>query len=494
MARLDRPNVLRDWNAAAHFHEREQGRRAFAYYAHEKAKENITALALLDKDGRIINLGAEPKDPRVEVHGVKMISRFDPTRNKPRSSEVDRAIATTVRIKPYKISLPATLNTVRVVFQEKLSSRTEIRAGAAGQQAPKCKLHIPLTYPSKPRFDKRTVATAENKGTLATAESGGGEGSSKKFQLGPDEPFGKNGETLRQIGHPNMQVFYINIGSAQNKDAQQQVFPQGYAGRFAYPGFADPGIKRFITVYAPLQCRTYYLGSGAGRKLFNTIEKRRRASPSSLSTKFHSKARAYVDNIHKNVVDFILAAFDFFMLPKLLNGDGLGKENKWILKHLAFGRFQATLSRCADRRGGTKLLLRVPETCTTMCCGGCGQPNFSIGNKDVFVCRCCGLKQARDGGAARSIGILNSVKREPPQTIGGETEPKQPNPKNSKRTGNSAGNPTNNPKQDNTSHNPNLKRQHNSAGTPTQRKRSRLATDKTTSTNGVGGADEHLKT
>jgi transposase len=168
-----------------------------------------------------------------------------------------------------------------------------------------------------------------------------------------------------------------------------------------------------LSLYAPLEKRVYYLGRGAAAWLLNTVEKQRRKAQSSglPQDRFLRKAEKIKDNLHQSVVDFILAAFDFFVLPKPIKGAGLGGDNRWMIQHLAFGRFEELLKRKASRQGGTDLLLRVSEACTTMSCGGegCGLPNHDIGNKEVHVCRYCKTKQARDGGAARNQAFLCSV-------------------------------------------------------------------------------------
>jgi hypothetical protein len=350
--------------------------------------------------------------------------------------------------RPITVNIPAKeevkLTGVRVLFPNKVIAGGQLKP-APKKRTADIRLHISLRYKSTPnpppkKSEEPSLALQQDSCSSATVQQ------NLLQKLSADQPFGLWNKTLKGIGHPNLPVYYQDLAADEEalrriQKAQKQVFPEGYAGKYKNPAFADPGVKRMLSLYAPLEKRVYYLGQGAAAWLLNTVEKQRRKAQSSRlpQDRFLRKAAKIKDNLHKSVVDFIIAAFDFFVLPKPIKGAGLRGDNKWMIQHLAFGRFEELLERKASRQGGIDLLLRVSEACTTMSCGGdgCGLPNHDIGIKEVHVCRYCNTKQARDGGAGRNLAFLCSVdepvttptsgtKRKRDQQATTPTDPKRP--------------------------------------------------------------------
>mmetsp|Transcript_3342 Transcript_3342/g.6334 ORF Transcript_3342/g.6334 Transcript_3342/m.6334 type:complete len:131 (-) Transcript_3342:4269-4661(-) len=52
-----------------------------------------------------------------------------------------------------------------------------------------------------------------------------------------------------------------------------------------------------------------------------------------------------------------------------------------------------------------KLYHNADESWSSKVCGGCGEPDYDLGAKKTHSCKCCGISQRRDGGAARTILI-----------------------------------------------------------------------------------------
>ena len=434
MAQIDRRNILRDWNAAKRMPE--QGRRAYAVYTTADMDDTTSSLALLGEDANLLSLEAQPKDRKVMVHGIRLVSRLDPAKNWKYNRDPTRSYVSTVQIKPLPINVPANQAVMflelKVIFDEKVQKGNAKRPRAKQPRAKqprtsvfrtkrKVRFQILLGYPEPPVVKKPASEAsreqAEGQEPQVMMDLDSDESMKHLKRLGPHEKFGIDKElTLKKLKRPNLEVWYQDLCKDSQllkkvEAAQKSAFPNGLAGKYKNPAFADPGLKRFLTLYAPLEKRVYYLGVGAGAELYNKVEKPRRKAQEkgchqAQQSDFWRRKKRTVDKLHNAAVAFILATFDLFVLPEPLKGRGLGARNRWVLQHLAFGRFEDSLKRKAERAGGIDLLLRVSEAGTTIGCGNCGQPNRRIGNKEVHVCRCCGFKQARDGGAARSIALL----------------------------------------------------------------------------------------
>jgi hypothetical protein len=444
MSAVDRRNLIRDWNTSTRVSRQ---RTPYAFYATHNMP-TTAAVILLDKNGDKLDLRGQESSRKVQAHGLRMVSSINPDQNLMRSMKPMRARVATVRIKPINVHVPAgqdvKLSSFRVLVAEKSDDHYAERNSRGlprsffperpddvvedyGKFTKEIAIHVTLRYPQKPDCNEDRTAPAPAKG--APDPSGRATSAPEApaanllRRLGKDEPFGLWKNTLSEIKHPNLEVLYQDLANdpeakKQMEAAQAEVFPEGWAEKYHNPAFADVGLKRFMSIYAPFEQRLYHVGVGTGAFAFNTVEKGRRKAQrerKGSSKHYWKKVKKIVNQMHKGVADFILAAFDFFALPKPLKGNGLGKRNRWILQHLAFGRFEALLKRRAERRGGfTTLLLRVNEAGSTMGCGNCGNPNLRVGNSDVHICKCCGHKQSRDGGAARNIGMLVSVGEPPP--------------------------------------------------------------------------------
>ena len=284
----DRRSVTRDWAASRTLQKKT--RKPMAFYAINPDSQKMTEFALLDEHAKILDFGAQEDNRTVWVHGVRLVSMFDPEMNVKNSRKLDRARVTTMKIRPLRVNIPANqqvkVSNIRAIFHHPLRVNTwrqtkpkgEEPKGTPKQWASSLRVHISLVYPKPPPIPPSPTVVAptnvkEDDDTMDTTKAsdahvqdGGNRKRNWLKKLGPHEPFGKHKVTLDQIEFKGLDVFYQDLAAIKEQDsaamkkhrekikrAQEDAFPDGYAGKYRNPGFADRGIKRFLTVYAPLE-------------------------------------------------------------------------------------------------------------------------------------------------------------------------------------------------------------------------------------------------
>jgi hypothetical protein len=282
----DRRAILRDWNAATKLPH--GGRRAYLYY--QEDIKNSRVLALVDKEGEIINLGSG-EARTLHVHGVKVHSRIDPAQNFARAlGGISRRYLSTLHLcRPISVNIPAgqqvKLTGVRVLFPDKVIAGGQVKP-APKKRTRDIRLHISLRYPSTPNPPPRKSeqpSLQQDCCSSATVQQ------NLLQKLSADQPFGLWDKTLKGIGHPNLPVYYQDLAAddaalRKIQEAQKQVFPEGYAGKYKNPGFADPGVKRMLSLYAPLEKRVYHLGRGAAALALEHCGETEKESPELRTT------------------------------------------------------------------------------------------------------------------------------------------------------------------------------------------------------------------
>ena len=201
----------------------------------------------------------------------------------------------------------------------------------------------------------------------------------------------------------------------------------------------DPGVRSFMTGYAPEDGCSEYCADGAneannmGANVLSSLMIARDAVVSELARKgltnlrrkeltrrrdrLSERCRDLTSDLHRRVAHDLLTRYDTVILPvfrtqgmsRRKNEDGRPRKLKRStvrkllgLRHYAF---RQTLVGRAEMLG--KEVCIVGEEFTTQTCGRCGRLHPKIGGNKTFVCpdTACGYRCDRDANAARNIFI-----------------------------------------------------------------------------------------
>jgi len=191
------------------------------------------------------------------------------------------------------------------------------------------------------------------------------------------------------------------------------------------PASVDPGVRKFLTTYAPNSRESYILGNRWSTrmmahlftldKLYSNLTKENdHVTKKKLKAEIKRK-RKHVFNLKKEMRDqcanFLSKRYDLVMMPKLDSGNLCIKDNRRLktktvrnLMNACHAKFFDTLKdKCWEN--GTKFL-HVREEYTSQTCPCCGTLNKC---DEVYKCAQCTFCQDRDIVGAFNI-MLKGVR------------------------------------------------------------------------------------
>jgi transposase len=195
------------------------------------------------------------------------------------------------------------------------------------------------------------------------------------------------------------------------------------------PASGDPGGRKFLTTYSPIERESYILGNRASStimeellkldKMISDLSKERNFKKRQKLKKMIQTKRKRVyylkAELRNQVANFISKKYDLFMMPKLEVGKLSEKAGRKLktkavrqLLNLGHSKFFTTLEdKCWEN--GCKFL-HVREEYTSQTCPNCGELNKC---NEVYKCKNCGFKSDRDIVGALNI-FLKAVRDEDP--------------------------------------------------------------------------------
>ena len=198
------------------------------------------------------------------------------------------------------------------------------------------------------------------------------------------------------------------------------------------PVAGDPGIRKFLTTYAPNSRESFMMGnrwstdimkllvqldhlySEKAKNLWTT--KKETVMKERLIRRMRKRVFYLKQELRNQCAHFLAKRYDMVLLPKL-DVKGLSGLEKRKLKtktvramlqagHGAF--FQAVKSKCEELGCG---FMEVPEAYTSQTCPCCGKLNKC---GEVYACKECKYRHDRDMTGALNI-LLRAVRKENPQ-------------------------------------------------------------------------------
>jgi putative transposase len=195
------------------------------------------------------------------------------------------------------------------------------------------------------------------------------------------------------------------------------------------PVAVDPGVRKFLTTYAPNTKESYMFGNRWSTKLMTNLvqldslcSRVAKEKNKSLRRKLHSAIkckRKHVSNMKSEMrfkcANFLATNYDLVMLPKLDSGSLCIKGQRRLttktarcLMNACHGKFFDTLKdKCWEH--GTKFL-HVREEYTSQTCPQCGCLNKC---NEVYKCKDCSFTHDRDLIGAFNI-MLKGIRVENP--------------------------------------------------------------------------------
>jgi putative transposase len=198
---------------------------------------------------------------------------------------------------------------------------------------------------------------------------------------------------------------------------------------YGNPVAVDPGVRKFLTTYAPNSQESFFLGNRWSTrimshlltldKLYSDLAKEKDHNTKKKLTAKTMRLRKHVFNLKKEMRDqcanFLSTRYDVVMMPKLESGTMCIKANRRLrtktvrsLMSACHAKFFDTLKdKCWEN--GTKFL-HVREEYTSQTCPFCGALNKC---DEVYKCKECSFSQDRDIVGALNIMLKGVRERNP---------------------------------------------------------------------------------
>jgi transposase len=199
------------------------------------------------------------------------------------------------------------------------------------------------------------------------------------------------------------------------------------------PGSGDPGGRKFLTTYSPVQKESFILGNRAAStimeellsldKMISELSKEKDAKKRCKLQGMIRVKRRRVFNLKVEmrfqVANFISKRYDLFMMPKLEVGKLSEKAGRKLktkavrqLLNLGHSKFFDTLKDKCWENGS--IFLHVREEYTSQTCPCCGALNKC---GELYKCKDCGFQHDRDVVGALNI-FLKGVRLTNPGAFG----------------------------------------------------------------------------
>jgi putative transposase len=182
---------------------------------------------------------------------------------------------------------------------------------------------------------------------------------------------------------------------------------------FSNPVAIDPGIRKYLTTYAPNSQEAFMMGHRWSTRIMNTLETldylySKKAKGQSVDNQLIIRLRKKVFYLKKELRDqcasFISKRYDLILMPKLDTKNMCLKENRKLktktvraMMQSCHGEFMNCLKAKCEEHG--KRLLEVKEHYTSKTCPHCGHLNTC---NEVYKCSNCSFCNDRD-----IVGALN---------------------------------------------------------------------------------------
>jgi len=194
----------------------------------------------------------------------------------------------------------------------------------------------------------------------------------------------------------------------------------------------DPGVRTFMTLYDPVDCKTIDFGTNFDRiyvRLQNAdkMNSRLRGFKGKRNKRWQlrrrylnilGKIRRMIKDCHHSITSFLEKHYDYVVLPEFETKQMTQKKNttkrsvlrsKTCRSMLTWSHYPfKKLLRYKMNRSGKSCPENVTEEYTSKCCSRCGRINHKLSSQKHFVCPFCRYSIDRDINGARNIFLKHT--------------------------------------------------------------------------------------
>ena len=180
---------------------------------------------------------------------------------------------------------------------------------------------------------------------------------------------------------------------------------------FSNPVSIDPGIRKFVTTYAPVNEESYMIGNRWTSTIMQLLLKLDKEKNPKKQRRLRKRVFYLKKEMQDKTANFLAKRYDLILMAKLETGKLSRKQTRRLRTKTVREMLNAGHSRFFERlkdkcwEHGSKFM-QVREEYTSQTCPCCGRLNKC---NEVYNCKSCGFKHDRDMVGALNI-LLKAVR------------------------------------------------------------------------------------